>query len=595
MRALVACALAGCGRIAFDPHGAADGATDGAAGLPLGPLRFPDGGSVNGFALDPTSTTRYALTDAAIYRSPDGLAWTACGELRPHALGIDVIGRPLVASGNDAYISNDGCATWQLVPGGHYTNGFATSSSKTFALADDGVFALPSWAAVTSPLDGHAVQCGATSADQQEVILGSAVRGTIRSVDSGTNWAADSSGLNSMSLAQIAISPQDKQQVYAIESDVGIPNGDIACSNNGGGSWTSCYANGGEAIAVDPTNAMHVLAAPYDTLIETTNGFTSFKPDVRGHDLDNSRVHALAFTAAGVPMVGTDRGVFDATDAQLTWVAHHTGLNAWIVQSLDLDGADIYAATRGGVLVSRNGGPFTLGTAGITGNTNLRQTIVTTNPAAVLSVGLWVRRSDDHGQTWTELFQLAPTDSYYANSIVQIGSRLVVGTGGRTLTADPPWTTWTPVVVAGMPRIVNALLVHDGAVLAATDSGLFQSPDQGATYAQIAAVTGAVQRLALTPDDRILAGTDSAVWISDPTGVAWQQTALAGDVQDLAARGTAIVAALPTGVRVSHDLGATWSTVAGFDDLAPLSVAFEPGGTLLVGTDGTGLARAAAP
>ncbi len=63
---------------------------------------------------------------------------------------------------------------------------------------------------------------------------------------------------------------------------------------------------------------------------------------------------------------------------------------------------------------------------------------------------------------------------------------------------------------------VFGLAVRGADAYAATSAGLFESTDSGVTWTQISAVTGgAVAAVATTPDGRVVAGTATAIWISD--------------------------------------------------------------------------------
>ncbi len=114
---------------------------------------------------------------------------------------------------------------------------------------------------------------------------------------------------------------------------LGISNGRVMRSTDGGTTWTTQITNGycgGQcfydiAIAVDPTNVNRLYLGGDPTLIAATsiNGGTSFTDNKLGLHVDT---HALAVAPSDATNVwlGTDGGIYKSTDSGATWTQQNT-------------------------------------------------------------------------------------------------------------------------------------------------------------------------------------------------------------------------------------------------------------------------------
>jgi hypothetical protein len=226
---------------------------------------------------------------------------------------------------------------------------------RTFAATDKGLFVTSdggtSWAKPTDA--SYAAVNGATTNITSVVInpttpttvyIGGGNATVAKSTDGGATWAAANTVItlpaaNSTPLTKLAIAASSPSTLYAsVGSTQAVA---LYKTTNAASSWTSvaaapdytgnAYSYGmcgtpptpctGEqgwydnAIAIDPTNANHVLAVG-ETVVETTDGGTTWS-NVNGQafngggtNLIHPDQHALAFRPDGEVWTGDDGGVY---------------------------------------------------------------------------------------------------------------------------------------------------------------------------------------------------------------------------------------------------------------------------------------------
>jgi hypothetical protein len=371
----------------------------------------------------------------------------------------------------------------------------------------------------------------------------------------------------------------------------------VACSDQNGATWTNCFNTGGTSVTVDPADSQHVIAAIYDDLGETTNGFGAFTQGIREPTMDTAIVEQIRYLPDGELIAATDRGIFHAPAGSTSFQARLGGLVAWDIDDIVRDGDDMWLATRGGPLHSAGGQPFSVGTAGITGNTIVRHVRLMPD-GRVIAAGRNLYTSSDRGDTWSELMPADAAEAYYIADIAFSGTRMFIATGTRLQRSDPPYTTFTPVAYPGGNRASDVLLMTASGLWIGTDDGLFVSKDNGVTISPIPDLgTPVVRALRELADGRIAVGTQDGVWISDATVTTFKRAGLAAIYVDgLTVVGTTWIAATAVGVRYTRDDGASWTPVPGAESIASsATIVDDTTGQLIVGTDSRGLIRVPMP
>jgi hypothetical protein len=579
---VIALSVAGCGRLRFDPTTTS--------------LEMPAGGQMLTGAIAPDGTWYAVAQTSEVFRSDDARTWTMCAPAPGSAIAVASDGTVYLATTIDVLASSDRCASWQPTGLGAAPTALATAGTEVYAGTSAKLFSLSSgattWVNIATPIDNNMYRAIAqTSAG--DLFVGTATAGVAVRPTGQPTWITFASGIASPWISAFAAS---STKSYVITQTVGGTAGATSCSSAPFTSWTLCDGLGGFAIAVDPADPNHVFSAVYDDLETTHDGFaTAALRGVRAPGMDAATVDDLRFVPGGGVVAFTERGVsYSADSNNLDWQGRNTGLAAWSVTNIVTAGDDTYLSTPAGVLHASTSEPFTLSTVGMTHNTHTFGLAVAAD-GTLISAGRSVRISSDRGATWQETLLLTRVDNYTAYGVAVDAAHAYVGTGSQIYSADPPYMTWTPHLVASGGARIATLLANAGALWAA-GGGLFVSTDGAATFVAIPELAGhTCQALAALPDGGIAVGTANGIWISDPAESMFVDSGLhPNDVNGLALDGDAIYAATLAGVYASNDRGATWTVVAGTEEVAALSVVVEPN-TLLIGTDGQGLVRVAKP
>jgi hypothetical protein len=574
-------ALCGCGRVAFDPLG--DGRGDGDTGGGMS-LQLPAGGQFSAIAVAPDGTW-YALSKTAgVFRSDDHATWTHCAAI--YGTGITVAADNNVwVSGAATMRSTDRCASWSNSASPWYSNNVAFVNGQLWALADRALlrFDGTAWQGVTTPNDGLPFYSIAATSNALMV----ATSNGILYSPTGVTWSRVTAGLPTANVQEVAAGPT---RAYAITIS---GSGGIACGSSDGATWTSCATPGGYGLFVDPGNEQRVLGAVYDDLVITTNGFGAVTRGVREPmGLDYATVLDIQADPDGTIVAATDRGVWASPpSATVAFAPVFDGLAAWDIDVIVRDGDDTYLATRGGVLHAAGTNPFTISTAGIKGNTHIRDLAVAPD-GPLIALGRNIVASSDRGQTWTMLAPLDLPDNYYATSIVFVGTQAYVGTAGRLITAAPPYTSWSPIVVAGAARLVTSLLAVAGTLYIGTQDGLFATTDGGMTFTRLSMRN--TRTLCLLADGGLAVGTSYGAQMMDATRTTLVDAGLtARGIGDFVESAGTLIAATDDGIAYTKDRGATWLPVPGAET-TPASSLLIDDGKLVIGKN-DGLMRVALP
>ncbi|HTL38363.1 MAG TPA: hypothetical protein VL326_34770 [Kofleriaceae bacterium] len=586
---LLACA---CGRIAFDAR-TDGGGGDGDAAVTPRSLVMPSGGQMNHVLVAPNGDWYATSSTSGAFRSTDqGMTWVRCGARLGDSIAVTTDGTVWM-SGGDVGRSTDNCATWANTGNARFSDFVFAEGTNVWALCDTGLrkWNGATWAVMTTPLDGDRFMT--MTRGPARYFIGTFNQGLMTSPDAVTWTAAGTVGFQSQHITSIAAGATVTYAMTAGGSN------NIACSDQNGATWTDCFISGGLSVTVDPSKDLHAIAAIYDDLGETTDGFNNLTPGLRQPSMDAAVVEEIKYLPTGELLAATDRGVFLAPAGTTSFTARLTGLDAWDIDDIVKDGDDMWLSTRGGPLHSVRGQPFELRTSGVSNNTIIRHVRVMPDGRLVAG-GRNLFVSADRGDSWSQLVATNVADGYDAEDIAFNGTRMFVATGQRMLVSDPPYTTFTPVAFPGGGYPGKALLVSGTRLWIGTDRGLLVSNDNGMTVNAAAAAsigTRVVRDLLDLPDGRLLVATQDGAWISDTARSTFMRAGLAGEYVDgLMLAGTTAFAATAGGVLYSRDAGATWTPLPGAET-TPSSATFldDTTGQIIVGTDSRGLIRVPMP
>jgi hypothetical protein len=534
----------------------------------------------------------YAVSSTAgAFRSTDqGMTWMRCGARLGDSIATTADG-VVWMSGADVGRSTDNCATWTNTLNPRFSDYVFAEGMTVWALTDIGLrrWSGTSWVSIPTPLDN--TRFLTMSKGPARYFIGTVDQGLMTSPDAITWTQAPLTAFQSPRVLGIAAG---SAATYAITAGT---SHNIACSDTLGATWTDCHNGGGLSITVDPANSQHVIAAIYDDLGETTNGFGAFSTGLRAPGMDAAIVDYIHYRPSGELFAATDRGIFYTPVGSSGFQARLDGLDAWDIDAISQDGDDMWVSTRGGPLHSVRGQPFTIGTAGITGNTTVRHVRAMAD-GRVIAGGRNLYISSDRGDTWTQLYMANAVDGYYAADIAFNGTRMFVATGTRLLWSDPPYASFTPVAFPGGNHPGDVLLMTASGLWIGTDDGLHVSKDNGATISPIPDIGSRVVRtIRELADGRIIIGTQDGAWISDAAFTTFTRAGLSGIYVDgLTLNGTTFIAATAVGVLYTRDNGMSWTPVPGAENIpSSATIVDDTTGQLIVGTDSRGLIRVPLP
>jgi len=274
--------------------------------------------------------------------------------------------------------------------------------------------------------------------------------GLFKTNDAGVKWTVANSGLSTLSVATVAVDPQNSDLVYASTGWMGS----IARSADGGSSWSSLTTTLPNfypfVLAIDPLNPKTLYAGtnagdfgPAGLIFKSVDRGVTWGTAISGLPEVLWSVNALAINPKNpnTILAGTDKGVFKSIDAGATWNESSIGLTGPYINALAIDPqttTTVYALSSEGVFKSLDGGtrwgaldlPIKAG-AGVLA-------IDPKNPSTVYA-GSDKRlfKSTDGGTSWTSSISGLPTDQVlWMSSLVidpQNPSTLYIGFSGAWL------------------------------------------------------------------------------------------------------------------------------------------------------------------
>jgi photosystem II stability/assembly factor-like uncharacterized protein len=266
--------------------------------------------------------------------------------------------------------------------------------------------------------------------DTNKIYVGTACGGVWKSTNSGAGWASSSDNFPSLSVADIAINPINRNIIYAATGDGygyeapstgpynmfwgGLYSAGVMKSTDGGNTWAATglsylqtNKNIIQRLLIHPLHPDTLLAATRTGTYRTTNGGTTWSLVDAGH------VFSLAFKPGSPDVVyAINNTSFKVSyDAGLTWVTLMAGIgsgsrctiavsggapdNVWVLN----DDEDLYLSVNAGVSFSMIASLATTFT--YYGYYDRVLVASPTDPNTLYTAGLDMGVSHDGGFTWS--------------------------------------------------------------------------------------------------------------------------------------------------------------------------------------------------
>jgi ligand-binding sensor domain-containing protein len=248
--------------------------------------------------------------------------------------------------------------------------------------------------------------------------------------------------------------------------------------------------------------------------------------------------------------VGTyGSGVYLSANKGASWTAVNTGLPLYkYINTLAVDGPNLFAGTPGGVFVSTNNGTSWSATTGVAG--------IDVHAFAVsgpnLFAGTWdygAFLSKDNGRSWTAVNTGLPLDLLTVHSLAASGTTLFAGTEFGVFVSTNNGTSWTAACTGLTNKFILSLAVSGTNLFAGTYEGVFLSTDNGTSWTEVNAGVPVdshgdyplVPALAVSGTN-VFAGTNGeGVFLSTDNGTSWTEVNAGLPnkyIQDIAVDGT---------------------------------------------------------
>ncbi len=576
----------------------------------------PTGGDVRALAIDPGDRRIVYLggTDGHIFRSRDaGESWKLGGLAGTNSNAV--VTALIVDQSKSSRIF---AATW--------TREAAGEGGGVFISLDGGV----TWR--ESGLGAHSVRALAQAVTDPDTIVAGALDGVFISHNAGRDWnrvtpAGDPELRNFDSLA---IDPTNADVIYA--GTFHLP----WKTEDGGKHWTAIHAGMIDdsdvlSLSIDATNPQRIFASACSGIYRSDAAGAAWRK-MAGIPYSSRRTLVIREDPAEPQALyaGTTEGLWKSSDAGASW--RRISPRDWVVNAMVLDPVNnssepqsasprasrfLIGTEQQGVVASDDGGAsFHAVNEGFY-HRGIRSAAVDVRNARHVAAVLAnapesVVASQDGGTSWTPMDEgLGPEG---ARSIFSFpnGWWAAAGSGGLLhydddrrawLRTGTFWETPTGSNAANIRdsnrravrAIVNDLYASDTGWYAATEQGLFASPDQGQTWTclRFAPADLPVQSVRVSKDGRAIRIVSSKGMVfSDDAGRSWNWHDLpldSGGVLKLEwADQSTLLAEARSGLYISRDTGTTWIKASGgLPGAHPQELLLRPGFWLVsMQTDG---------
>lgn len=520
--------------------------------------------------------------------------------------------------------STNGGTAWRLVNNGlsgNLAQSIATMGTDLFVATYNQIFRSSnrgaSWLAVDSipgPNSGYNNVNAFASIGTSLFVATSS--GLFRSLDSGASWMDIGSGLNTGNgISSLAVGGMNGSPalLYAGYGST------IFLSTDSGTTWnpTSTPAGYFELYTLGASGSDLYAGTDYGFYSSSDQGQTW---DNANYDLAATTVETIAVmdTARGaVPatlFVGTFTGIFASTNGGANWLPANTGVIISDVTSFAVLGPDVFAGTNNNLFLSSDDGgswqPLAMNSNG-SQTTGGVSALATDGQAlfAATPYGSGILVSNDSGVTWAN----PSSNSYYNFSINTLfpevgsfGTTLFGGTSSGIFQSPDEGATWIDASTGLFADELAAysFAQHNGDLYCGTQyGGVFYSSDSGKTWNDISPATTAsqesyIQALAVS-GTTLFAGmndtygsSDGGVLQSSDNGANWKKDyGVTGNVAALLTIGPNVFAATDAGIFLSTNRGMVWSDAGEGMNGAAINALAIRGSELYAGTTGAGVWR----
>jgi photosystem II stability/assembly factor-like uncharacterized protein len=628
----------------------------------------PAGGDVRALAMDPAHPELVYLgtTDGHIFGSRDGGEhWSLFGLAGPGANAVvtAILVDPrnsnvLYAStwtrerggeGGGVFLSTDGGRSWREtgLPG-HAVRALVQAPSDPdllIAAALDGVFRLRvrsrTWERISPAGDAELRNIDSLSVDPSnpDVIYVGTFHLPWKTLDGGEHWVPIHRGMKDDSdVLSLAVDAADPRRVFASTCS------GIYRSEDAGTRWREVQGIPNSSrrtpvIRLDPSNAAVLYAGTTQGLWKSSDGGVNWRrvsPDdwvVNSLVIEPTRESGdgtLSPNATGRILVGTEQhGVLSSDDGGKNFRDANAGFFHRRVVSLAVDAknpgliAAAFAGTQGPVAASMDGGRTwsALGSELNASEVSHLFSMPDGFVAALVSGGL--ARFDSLQGRWSRLETVVesadgrPSESSaqvsgrqnpftaHVNDLSFAGAAWFAATDEGLFVSPDTGSHWSLVTAAPAASPVNSVHARsDGQKLRiVTALAMVFSDDAGATWQwhDLPLESGGVLRLEFVDDSTLLAVARHGLYISNDAGNIWRLAAAGlpkGSLANLLIRPDMWLVSLEAGgLYLTRDRGASWSRVGnhgyaekGIEDAQFPALAAEPAaGLVYAGSSGEGL------
>jgi photosystem II stability/assembly factor-like uncharacterized protein len=442
------------------------------------------------------------------------------------------------------------------------------------------------------------------------VFLGTSAGRIYLSTDNGSSWSrfAHLGSSSEMVLDHIVIDPINSKNIYVSAWNAQLPgsDGEIFRSRDGGKTWdimADMHGKSIRALALAPSDPRTLIAGALDGIYRSRDGGDNWERISPERHAEIKNVESVAVDPLNPQVIyaGTWHLPWKTEDGGKSWHNIKKGViddsDVFSIAIDSLNPASVYISACSGIYRSESAGEFFRKIQGIPYAARrtriLRMDSVDHKTVyAGTTEGLW--KTSDGGATWKRM----TSDRVIVNDVLidprkpervllatDRGGVLASNDGGLTFTTSNRGFTHRQVASLLLdPNRPNELLA--GILNDKEFGGVFASHDGGQTWTQISeGLEGRdVFVLHRTPDNTLVAGTDSGVFKRKPSEPKWSPvnrvveektvpvpgkknvvttktvvSTLTAHISALEISGQTWYAASSQGMFISTDAGATWS------------------------------------